>query len=272
MSLGLRTLFTHDISETWMSLAGFVLPWGGVPWFRLQLLQSERNPSGFRIDLQQLDLNFLSDGENVFGATDAAPGDVADVQQAVDAAEVNEGAVGGQAAHLPADHVAFLHRGVAVLLLGESLFFHDGAAIDDNVFVGGVEFDDAAGDFLPDQLFHLGGVAHTAAGSGHKRANAHVYAEAAFNNRSDGADDGDFLRKGSLQRGPIRRLAHFETGQFVIAFGVSPFYGDGKFVAGSDALRVIREGGARQDSFNFETNVENDRVCGNGDDGAFELL
>ncbi len=46
-------------------------------------------------------MKFLADGEDVFGLGDAGVGDVGDVQQAVDAAEVDESAVGHEVRTVP---------------------------------------------------------------------------------------------------------------------------------------------------------------------------
>ena len=76
---------------------------------------------------------------------DAAPGDVGDVQQAVDAAEVDERAVVGDVLDHAVDDLAFLE----VLddlgaLLGAALF-QDRAARDDDVAAAPVHLEDLEG-------------------------------------------------------------------------------------------------------------------------------
>ena len=146
----------------------------GVPRLGLKLLEAERNLLGLGIDFEDADLKFLADGEHVFGLGDAAAGDVADVEQAVDAAEVDECAVGHEAAHGAGDGVAFLHGGVAACAAAAGLLFENHAAIDDDIFVGDVELGDAAGDLGADQLFKFGGVAGSAAAGGHEGAHADI--------------------------------------------------------------------------------------------------
>src|SRR5580700_3632741 len=191
-------------------LADFVFLRDCVPWLRQELLEAERNAAAVGIDFEDLDLKLLADGKNVFGRLDAGPGDVADVEEAVDAAEVDEGAVGGEAADFAGEDVTGSEAGGAALLGCEGLLLGDGAAVDDNVFVGDVELDDAAGDFLTDELFHFGGVAGAAARSGHEGADADVDAESAFDDSGDSADDGGFLREGFFERGPVAWLGDFE--------------------------------------------------------------
>ena len=99
--------------------------------------------------------------------------------------------------------------GVAALFAGALFFFGNGAAVDHDVFVGDVELDDAAADFLPDQLLHLGGIAGAAARGGHEGAHADIDAEAALDHAGDRADDGGFIGEGFFQRGPVGGLRDF---------------------------------------------------------------
>ena len=109
----------HDISETWTSpstpgrqfdkgavvgnvhdLAGDadareVLIRNERPGIGLQLLVSERNAFLLAIVLENLDGDLVADLEQFRRVIDAAPGKIRHVQQAVDAAEVDEHAVVG---------------------------------------------------------------------------------------------------------------------------------------------------------------------------------
>ena len=130
----------------------------GFPGLGLELLEAERDFFGFGIDFEDADLELLADGEDVFRLGDAAVGHVADVEQAVDAAEIDECAVGHEGADGAGERVAFLDGGVAGGALGAGLLLEDDAAIDDDVFVGDFELGDAAVDLGADELFELGGV------------------------------------------------------------------------------------------------------------------
>ena len=139
------------------------------------------------------------------GLFDATPGDVGHMQQAIDAADVDEGSVVHQVAHRAVDDVAFLDLGITALLRRALLIFQNDAAIDHQIFFGDVELGDAAANLLPDQLLHLGGIAHSAARRRHEGADADIDAESAFDHVGHGADDGGLLGKGALQRAPILR-------------------------------------------------------------------
>ena len=165
---------------------------------RLQLLHAERNALLVGIDLQHLELEFLTGRENVGRLVDAAPGDIGDMKQAVDTADIDKRSVVGEAANRAIDDIALAKLSVTLLLNGTLFFFEHGAAINYEIFVGDVELGDAATNLLADQLLHLGSVANSAAGSRHKGAHADVDAEAALDLRGDGSDDAGFLGEGVL--------------------------------------------------------------------------
>ena len=73
---------------------------------------------------------------------DALPGDVGDVQQAVDAAEIDERAVVGDVLDHAVEHLAFLQAGDQLgALLGAALFEH-GAARHHDVAAAAVHLED----------------------------------------------------------------------------------------------------------------------------------
>ncbi len=147
----------------------------------------------------------------------------------------------------------------------------DDAAVDDYIFLGGVELGDAAGDLGADELFHLGDFARAGARSGHEGADADVDGEAALDDGGDGTDDRRLVGEGFFERGPVDGLDHFVAGEFVVALGVATLDGDGEGVAGVDGLGVVFEGGAREDAFGFVADVEVDGFGVERDDGALEL-
>ena len=56
------------------------------------LLQAERDALALQIDVENLDLDLVADLDDLGGMVDVVPGQLGDVDQAVDAAQVNEGA------------------------------------------------------------------------------------------------------------------------------------------------------------------------------------
>src|SRR5689334_2298752 len=107
----------------------------------MKQLHAERNALLGGIDFQDARLDLLADGKYVGGLVDASPGDIRDMQQRVHAADIDEGAVIGQAAHRPVDRLALFDFGVAALFNGALFLFEHGAAVHDHVFIRHVELD-----------------------------------------------------------------------------------------------------------------------------------
>src|SRR2546423_2586451 len=92
-----------------------------LPGIVEQLLHAERDAVGLVIDLDDLHLDLLPDVEHLGRVIDAAPGDIGDVEQAVDAAEIDEGAVVRDVLDHAVDHLALfevLHQLLALLRPG----------------------------------------------------------------------------------------------------------------------------------------------------------
>ena len=108
----------------------------------LQLLHAERDAVGLVVDLDDAHLDLLADGQDFARVVDAPPGDVGDVQEAVDAAEIDERAVVGEVLDRAVDDLAFGEVGDdLVALLGPALLEH-GAAGDDDVAAAPVHLQD----------------------------------------------------------------------------------------------------------------------------------
>ena len=196
---------------------------------------------------------------------------VADVQQSVYAAEVDECAIRHEAANGAADGVAFLQGVVAGLENTAGLLFKHDAAIHDHIFIGDVEFGDAAVDLSPDQLFQLRCVFSAAAACGHKCADADIHREAALDDFGDGAHHGQLFVKGSLESRPVANLRDLEAGEFVVMLLVAACNGDRKAVAGLYRIGVVVKGGTGQNALGLVSDVEENLVCGKRDDGALQL-
>src|SRR6185437_6032747 len=119
-----------------------ILRLDALPRIVQELLHAERDAVRLVVDLDDLDLHGLADGQHLGRVVDAAPGDIGDVQQAVDAAEVDERTVIGDVLDHAVDHLPLfevLHQLLA--LLGAGLF-QDRAAGDDDVAATAVHLED----------------------------------------------------------------------------------------------------------------------------------
>ena len=252
------------------AVAGFVLFDDGIPRMRLNLLDADGDAALVRLDANDFRFDLLAGRKHVGRLVDAMPGNFADMKQGISAADIDESAVVGQAADFALDDVAFFEFFETALLGGGLLVFGDGAAIDDYIFVVDIELDNAAANFLLDELFHFGGIARTGAGGGHEGAYADVDAEAAFDHAGDDADDGGFFVEGLLEGIPVGDALHFAAGERVVALGIAAFDGDLELIAGLDGRAVqFRE---REQALALEADVEDDGVGGDRDHGAFAAL
>ena len=135
-----------DVGDAAVELgADRVLGFDAVPRVGLQLLHAEADALGLGVDLDDLHLDRVADRQHLGRVVDALPAHVGDVQQAVDAAEVDERAVVGDVL----DHAfAGLRPRPGSDQLGALLgagFFQHGAAGDDDVAAAAVHLEDLEG-------------------------------------------------------------------------------------------------------------------------------
>src|ERR1700694_5135315 len=112
-----------------------ILRLDALPRIVQQLLHAERDAVGLVVDLDDLHLHGLADGQHFGRVIDPAPGDIGDVQQTVDAAEIDERTVIGDVLDDAVDDLAFfeiLHQFLALfgtgLLENRAARYHDVAA------------------------------------------------------------------------------------------------------------------------------------------------
>ena len=97
---------------------------------------------GLVIDLDDLHFHRLADIQHFARVVDAAPGDVGDMQQAVDAAEVDERAVIGDVLDDAVDDQAFFEVGDDLMALFGAALFEHGAARHDDIAAAAVHLQD----------------------------------------------------------------------------------------------------------------------------------
>ena len=111
----------------------------------LELLHAEADALGVAVDADDLHLHRVADVDHLARVADALVADVGDVEQAVDAAEIDERAVIGDVLDDAVDDLAFGERlDQARALLGAGLF-EDGAARDDDIAAAAVHLQDLEG-------------------------------------------------------------------------------------------------------------------------------
>src|SRR5262249_50444883 len=134
--------------------------------------EAERDALGLGVVLEDLDGDLVVDLEHLGRVLDATPAHVGDVEQAVDAAEVDEGAVLGDVLDDALDDHALgeVLQGAGLHLV--ALFFEQHAAREHDVTALFVELDDLELVGLPDQLIEVADGAQIDLAAGEERLDA----------------------------------------------------------------------------------------------------
>jgi len=78
-----------------------------LPWIALQLLHTEPEALHFMVDLKNLDADSVADFENLVRMLEPLVAHIGNVQQAIEAAKIDEGAVSLDAFHYAIDNLTF---------------------------------------------------------------------------------------------------------------------------------------------------------------------
>ena len=183
--------------------AGRVFELDAFPGIGLELLHAERDALRLGIEADDLHLDGLADMQRFGRMVDAPPGDVGDMQQAIDAAEIDEGAVIGDVLDHAVEDLAFLEAGDQLRArLGAALLEH-GAARDDDVAARAVHLEDLEGLRRAHQR---GDVAHRAdidlAARQEGDGAVEIDGEAALDAAEDDAGDALIGLEALLEQGP----------------------------------------------------------------------
>src|SRR5690606_37032126 len=101
-----------DLGAFWVTTLDF------DPRIFAQLLETQRYAVALAVELEHLDFDFLTNSNDLAWVLDTFPGHVGDVQQAIDAAEVNERTVVGEVLDDTFDGLTFLQAVEQFVALG----------------------------------------------------------------------------------------------------------------------------------------------------------
>src|SRR5581483_1184454 len=113
-----------------------------VPGIGGELLHAEGDALLLGIELEHDHLDFLADFDDFRRMVDPPPGHVADVENAVDAAEIDEGAVAGDVLDRAFENNALFEDLENVFFQRLTLFFQQHPARNHHVAAGAIEFED----------------------------------------------------------------------------------------------------------------------------------
>ena len=205
---------------------------------------------------------------------DAAPRDVGDVQQTIDAAEIDERAVVGDVLHHAGQDLAFLEVGDQLVAgLGAALLEH-GAARDDDVAARAVHLQDLERLRRAHQRADVAHRADVDLAAGQERDRAvEIDGEATLHAAEDHAGDALVVLELTLELGPgflAAGLFAREHGFTVLVFHALEI--DFDDVADLDLVLLSRSGEflERDAPFGFQADIDQDEFIFDSDDGAFQ--
>ena len=122
--------------------AGRVFELDALPRIGFELLHAERDALRLGVEADDLNLDVLADIQRLGRMIDAAPGDIGDVQQTVDAAEIDERAVIGDVLDDAVEDLAFLQAGHQLRARFGAALFEHGAARHHDIAARAIHLED----------------------------------------------------------------------------------------------------------------------------------
>src|SRR5262245_29757753 len=177
------------------------------------LLHAQRHAAAIRIVLEDDDAHAVADTDHVGRLVHAAPRHVGDVQQPVDAAEVDERTVVGDVFDDALEDDALFEDLECLLLQLRALAFHDRAPRDHDVAARTVELQHRELSALADEAIEIARRANVGVGAGQKRRDAHVDLQAAFDLADNHAVDRAVVLECLLDVPPDLRLLRLAARQ-----------------------------------------------------------
>src|SRR6266480_4206965 len=249
-----------------------------LPGIRLRLLEAERDSLALAVDVEHLDLHVLADLEHLGRVVDMAPGQLADVNQAVHPVEVDEGAEVDDVGDLAVDDVAGVEAVEDLLPLLLALVLQHGAAREHDVVARTVELDHLRAQLLAEKLVEVLDAADVDQGGRQEAAHTEVEDQAALDDL-DHLPDHRLARLGRpLDLLPRELEARALLGEDQPAFGVLlreheriDLFADLNLVLGVDRA-ANRELGDRDHAFRLVADVDENLVLVDAHDRAVHDL
>ena len=152
-----------------------------LPRIRHQLLEAQRDALTIPVDVEDLDLEFLSDVGDLRGVPDPAPGHVGDVEEAVHASQIDERTEIGDVLDDTLPNLADLELLFQELSLVGPLGLENHPSGNDDVPAPLVQLQDHEVVLVADQVVHVGNPAQRDLRSGQEGIHSHeVHRDAAL--------------------------------------------------------------------------------------------
>ncbi|VVN58714.1 hypothetical protein PS685_02892 [Pseudomonas fluorescens] len=185
------------------------------------MLQAQGNTIAFAIIFQNLDIDLVANVDDFGRMLDTLPSHVSDVQQAINATQIDECAVIGEVFDDTFNLLTFLQRFQQSFTLGGVLCFQHAATRNNYVVALLVQLDDLEFQLFAFQVRSIAHWTNVNQRTWQERTDAvNVDSEAAFNLTVDNALDHFFCCEGCFQNDPAFSALGFFTGQFGFAKAV----------------------------------------------------
>ena len=177
--------------------AGGITFCGVCPGIRSELFVTEGNAFVFGCELEDFDFDFVADLNDFVRMIDASPAHIGDVEEAIDAAEVNECTVFGDILDDTIEDGTFVQVFECLALEDSAFLFEESTTGKDDVSTFFVELDDFEAIFLTDEFVEIAGRTEFDLASGQECADADIDGKTTLDAAGDGTFDG-FITFGDL--------------------------------------------------------------------------
>ena len=175
--------FAFDASADGEAVFGF------FPRIFLGLFEAEGDAFFVAIDVENLDIDFLSDLDHFAGVAEAAPAHIGDVEETVHAIEIDEGAEVGEVFDHALDRAADFDGIEEALAFFAAFLLDEFAAGKDDIFAIVINFDDFEVVGIADELLEILGWDDIDLGAWKEGFDADIDDESAFDDGFDLAFD-----------------------------------------------------------------------------------
>ncbi len=253
---------------------GGIAPRDVLPGVRTQLLQSQRDTLAFAIELEDAHVDLFADLDHFGRMLDALPGHVGDVQQAVDAAQVDECAIVREVLDDALDRGALLKIVEQSGTFGAVFLFDHRAPRHHDVVAFLIELDDLEFERLVLEIRRIADRTHVDQRSRQEGADVvDLDGESALDTAGDDADDDLLLLECRLEARPGSCALGLFAGQTGFARAILHAVQcnlDGLADDDFDLALFVLELIGRNDGLGLQSNIDDDVVLADFDDQSVE--